>query len=149
MALVEHLTSADVLLAPQVNSKWELIDLMVERLVSSGSLDASMEGAAKSALVEREKSVSTGMEHGIAVPHAALDDLHCLKVAMGLIPDGLEFQTVDGKPAEIVILVLVPKQEKVLHLSTLTEVARRLGSAEFRTRLLAVENGEEAVACWS
>ena len=104
MALVEHLTSADVLLAPQVNSKWELIDLMVERLVSSGSLDASMEGAAKSALVEREKSVSTGMEHGIAVPHAALDDLHCLKVAMGLIPDGLEFQTVDGKPAEIVIL---------------------------------------------
>ena len=149
MALVEHLTSADVLLAPQVSSKWELIDLMVERLVSSGSLDASMEGAAKTALVEREKSVSTGMEHGIAVPHAALDDLHCLKVAMGLIPAGLEFQSVDGKPAEIVILLLVPKQEKVLHLSTLTEVARRLGSAEFRVRLLAVKNGEEAVACWS
>ena len=122
---------------------------MVERLVSSGSLDASMEGAAKTALVEREKSVSTGMEHGIAVPHAALDDLQCLKVAMGLIPDGLEFQTVDGKPAEIVILLLVPKQEKVLHLSTLTEVARRLGSADFRARLLRVKTGEEAVACWS
>lgn len=149
MALVEHLTSADVLLAPQVSNKWELIDLMVERFVSSGSLDASMEGAAKTALVEREKSVSTGMEHGIAVPHAALDDLECLKVAMGLLPGGLEFQSVDGKPAQIVILLLVPKQEKVLHLSTLTEVARRLGSAEFRDRLLASKSGEEAVACWS
>ena len=149
MALVEHLTAADVLLAPKVAHKWELIDRMVECMVASGSLDAGMEEAAKAALVEREKSVSTGMEHGIAVPHAALDDLDCLKVAMGLIPAGLEFQSVDGKPAQIVILLLVPKKEKVLHLATLTEVARRLGSADFRARLLAVQDGEAAVACWS
>lgn len=148
MALVEHLTAADVLLAPKVAHKWELIDLMVERMVASGTLSADMESAAKAALVERENSVSTGMEHGIAVPHAALDDLDCLKVAMGLIPSGLEFQSVDGKPAEIVILLLVPKKEKVLHLSTLTEVARRLGSAEFRGRLLACVDGESAVSCW-
>lgn len=149
MALVEHLTAADVLLAPKVAHKWELIDLMVERMVASGTLSADTESAAKAALVEREKSVSTGMEHGIAVPHAALDELECLKVAMGLIPKGLEFQSVDGRPAEIVILLLVPKKEKVLHLSTLTEVARRLGSADFRARLLACADGESAVACWA
>ncbi|MCH2102163.1 MAG: PTS sugar transporter subunit IIA, partial [Planctomycetes bacterium] len=115
---------------------------------ASGTLDADTESAAKAALVERENSVSTGMEHGIAVPHAALDDLDCLKVAMSLIPDGLEFQSVDGKPAQIVILLLVPKKEKVLHLSTLTEIARRLGSTEFRDRLLACADGESAVAYW-
>lgn len=149
MALVEHLSARDVLLAPQVADKWELIDRMVEHLVAVGSLDKALESAAKAALVEREKSVSTGMEHGIAVPHAALDELDCLKVAMGLLPDGLEFASVDGKPARIVILLLVPKKEKVLHLATLTEIARRLGGAEFRNRLLASSSGEEAVGQWA
>lgn len=148
MSLVEHLAADDVLLAPKVASKWELIDLLVERMVASGSLRADTEQAAKAALVERENSVSTGMEHGIAVPHAALEDLDCLKVAMGLLPDGLEFESVDRKPAKIVVLLLVPKKEKVLHLKTLTEVARRLGAAEFRTRLLASKSGDEVVDCW-
>lgn len=148
MALVEHLSADDVLLAPQIASKWDLLDVMVERMVASGTLEQGMESAAKKALVEREKSVSTGMEHGIAVPHAALDELDCLKVAMGLIPAGLEFESVDGRPAQIIILLLVPKKEKVLHLSTLTEVARRLGSSDFRARLLACTDGNAAVACW-
>jgi len=121
---------------------------MVEHLVAAGTLDSDLEEAAKRALVEREKSVSTGMEHGIAVPHAALDELDCLKVAMGLIPGGLEFESVDGKPAQIVMLLLVPKKEKVLHLSTLTEIARRLGEASFRQRLLASEHAADAHACW-
>jgi mannitol/fructose-specific phosphotransferase system IIA component (Ntr-type) len=147
--LAEHLSESSVLLAPNVADKWNLMDQMVDHLVSSNTLSKELEGPAKAALNERERSVSTGMEQGIAVPHASLEELDCLKVAMALIPSGLEFESVDGKPAEIVICLLVPKAEKLLHLSTLTEIARRLGQASFRAKLLACRNPQDAVACWA
>jgi mannitol/fructose-specific phosphotransferase system IIA component (Ntr-type) len=137
------------LLAPNAADKWKLMDLMVDHLVGSGTLSKELEGPAKAALVERERSVSTGMEQGIAVPHAALDELDCLKVAMALVPGGMEFESVDGKPAQIIMCLLVPKAEKLLHLSTLTEIARRLGQPAFRSNLLACKNTEDAVACWA
>ncbi len=125
------------------------MDQMVDHLVASHTLSKELEGPAKAALVERERSVSTGMEQGIAVPHASLEELDCLKVAMALVPGGLEFESVDGKPAQIILCLLVPKTEKLLHLSTLTEIARRLGEASFRSKLLACKNAEDAVACWA
>ncbi len=149
MPLSEHLSVSSVLLAPKVANKWELMDQMVEHLVAEGTLSKELEQPAKAALVERERSVSTGMEQGIAVPHASLDELDCLKVAMALVPPGLEFESVDGKPAQIIMCLLVPKAEKLLHLSTLTEIARRLGEASFRNKLLACNNPDEAVACWA
>lgn len=125
------------------------MDQMVDHLVKKGTLSKELEGPAKAALVERERSVSTGMEQGIAVPHASLEELDCLKVAMALIPQGLEFESVDGKPAQIIMCLLVPKAEKLLHLSTLTEIARRLGEAKFRTNLLACKSADDAIACWA
>jgi mannitol/fructose-specific phosphotransferase system IIA component (Ntr-type) len=146
--LVDHLQASCVLLDPKVSNKWELLDQMVDHLVDSGALGKDQSVAAKTALVDRERSVSTGMEHGIAVPHAALDQLECLKVAMALVPTGLEFQSVDGRPAQIIMLLLVPKSEKLLHLSILTEIARRLGVATFREQLLACTSTESATEIW-
>lgn len=125
------------------------MDQMIDHLVAKGTLSKELEGPAKAALVERERSVSTGMEQGIAVPHASLDELDCLKVAMALVPNGLEFESVDGKPAKIIMCLLVPKTEKLLHLSTLTEIARRLGQASFRKELLACKSPDDVVACWA
>jgi mannitol/fructose-specific phosphotransferase system IIA component (Ntr-type) len=147
--LVDHLQASNVLLDPKVSNKWDLLDQMVDHMVESGALAKDLSAAAKTALVDRERSVSTGMEQGIAVPHAALDQLECLKVAMALVPAGLEFQSVDGKPAQIVLLLLVPKSEKLLHLSILTEIARRLGVATFREQLLACNSSESATGLWS
>lgn len=149
MPIADHLSASTVLLVPQAANKWELLDRMVDHLVASGALSKELESSAKTALVERERSVSTGMEQGIAVPHAALEELDCLKVAMALIPGGMDFESVDGKPAQIIMLILVPKTEKLLHLSTLTEIARRLGKTAFRDQLLAAKSPEAAFACWA
>ncbi len=149
MALFEHLQSAAVVLAPRVQDKWQLIDHLVETLVAAGELSEDLHEAAQKALVAREQSVSTGMEHGIAVPHAAMEELDCLKVAMAVLPQGVEFQSVDGKAAHIIVMLLVPKSEKLLHLTTLTEIARRLSEASFRERLVAAGSADEVVACWA
>ncbi len=149
MALADYLRPETVLLAPQADDKWQLIRQMVDGLVGAGHLDAARREEAVAALDARERSVSTGMEQGIAVPHAALDELDGVRAAMAVIPDGLDFQSLDQLPAKIVVMLLVPKKEKLLHVRTLTEVARRLGDGAFRQQILGCGSGEELIGLWA
>lgn len=149
MSLADHLHPAAVLIAPPAQDKWRLIEMLVEALVAAGRLPAARRGEAVEALFARERCVSTGLEDGIAVPHAALDDLPSMQVALALLPDGLDFAAQDGRPTQVVVGVLVPRKEKLLHLQTLAEVARRLGDPGFRAELLRCEDGRAAVALWA
>lgn len=149
MSLADHLHPAAVLLAPTARDKWHLIEMLVEAWIAAGRLPASRRAEAVDALFARERCVSTGLEEGIAVPHAALDDLEGMLVALALLPDGLDFEAQDGKPAQIVVAVLVPRREKLLHLQTLAEIARRLGDPAFRAALLQCTDGRAAVALWA
>lgn len=143
-----HLHRDAVLMSPSVEDKWALLDLFVDHLVNHGRLPEDQKQAAKDALLAREKSVSTGMEQGIAVPHATLDGLTELIAGIAIFPEGLDFQSLDGSPANIVVFLLVPSAEKLAHVRTLTEIARRLGDPVFRFRLLALEKAEQVVAAW-
>jgi mannitol/fructose-specific phosphotransferase system IIA component (Ntr-type) len=149
MALSAHLHPNSILLAPQADSKWDLINQMVDCLIGGGQLEPHFEAAALKNLKAREESVSTGMEQGIAVPHAAMDDLEHLVAAMALLPEGLDFQSLDGNPAQIVVLLLVPKTQKLQHVQTLTEIARRLADPTFRTQLLGLSSRAEVVQAWA
>lgn len=149
MPLADHLHPAAVLIAPPTRDKWHLIEMLAEAMVAAGRLPAARLQDAVEALYARERCVSTGLEDGIAIPHAALEDLSGMVVALALLPDGLAFDAQDGKPIHVAVAVLVPRHEKLLHLQTLAEVARRLGDSEFRSELLSCSDGREAVALWS
>ncbi|TAH38524.1 MAG: PTS sugar transporter subunit IIA [Planctomycetota bacterium] len=149
MSLAAHLDSGAVLLRSTAGDKWELLAQLVQALVRCGRIPASQAAAALAAVEARERSVSTGMEQGIAVPHAALDGLERVAAALALLPQGLDFQSLDGQPARIVVLLLVPRHEKLAHVRTLTEVARRLSDPVFRRRLLEAPDAAAAVELWS
>ena len=143
-----HFRPSSVLLAPKVKDKWELLHAMVEAASQSWEMSADLTAESHRCLVAREQSVSTGMEAGIAVPHAAVAGLPQMILGMAVIPEGLEFESLDGQPATVVVMILVPKSEKLAHLQTLTEVARRLSGRDFRQQLLQASSGEEVVALW-
>ena len=149
MSVAEHLHPAAVLLRPEAEDKWQLLRRMCEALVKAHVLPAELLDRAVEALIERERSVSTGMEQGIAVPHAALDGLPGMVVGMALIPGGIDFEALDGQPTQVVVLILVPKAEKLMHLQTLSEVARRLADPRFKEALLKAEDGAHALALWA
>lgn len=148
MSLGEFLDPRAVLLRPVAADKWELIARMIEALGACGRLPAARVAEARAAVAARERSVSTGMEQGIAVPHAALEGLERVAAALAVLPDGLDFQSLDGQPARIVVLLLVPRHERLTHVRVLTEVARRLGDADFRAAILRARSGAEVVQLW-
>ncbi len=144
-----HFRPATVLLSPQVNDKWALLDAMVEAAAEAWEFSPDLAAESRRCLVAREESVSTGMEAGIAVPHAAVAGLPKMIIGMAILPQGLEFESLDGQPSTVVVMILVPKSEKLAHLQTLTEVARRLSGRVFRQSLLDAQTGEQVVELWS
>ena len=148
MRLSELFPVEDVLTAFAPADKWDAIRKLIEHLVARGRLAADVAGGIVEAVFVRERSMSTGMEHGIAIPHAAVDGVQSVVACMGILPEGagLAFESIDGKPARIVVLLVIPRAQKLLHIRTLADIARVLGRDVVRE---ALTGAPDAAAAWS
>jgi mannitol/fructose-specific phosphotransferase system IIA component (Ntr-type) len=148
MRLQELIPPRHILLALEGADKWEVIDRMTAHLVAEGALPAARGAAYHEAVVQRERSMSTGMERGIAIPHAAVDGLERvvagLAVVRGATGEGVNFDSIDATPAWLVVLLLIPRPQKLLHIRTLADLARHLGNEEVRRALRGARTQADA-----
>jgi mannitol/fructose-specific phosphotransferase system IIA component (Ntr-type) len=143
---LSDLVTKDLVEVPlQAEDKWQAIATIARVPVRAGRYPESMVRTVEQALVVRERSMTTGMEHGIAIPHAAIDGIEDLVCVLGLNPAGIPFETLDGEPARIIIGLVIPRSKKLAHIKTLAEIAKLLSKAEVRERLLRCRDAESAV----
>jgi mannitol/fructose-specific phosphotransferase system IIA component (Ntr-type) len=146
MKLSELITSDLVEVPLRAADKWQALATIARIPVRAGRYPQSLVATVEQALVVRERSMTTGMEHGIAIPHAAIDGIDDLVAVLGLNPVGIPFETLDGEPARIVIGLVIPRSKKLAHIKTLAEIAKLLSRAEVRDRLLRCTDAAMAVA---
>ena len=146
MQLTKLFRAEDLLLDFGPGDKWEAITRMLDHLCEAGSIPADAAEAAREAVLARERSMSTGMEHGIAIPHGAVDGIEEIAACMGIIQSeaGLPFDSIDGGPARLVVVLVIPRDQKLLHIRTLADVARALGKESVRQALLSATSQGEA-----
>lgn len=145
MKLSELITDKLVEVPLKAADKWQALTTIAKIPVRAGCYPESMVETVEKALVLRERSMTTGMEHGIAIPHAAIDGIEDLVAVLGLNPTGIPFETLDGEPARIVIGLIIPRSKKLAHIKTLAEIAKLLSKADVRDRLLSCSTAAEAV----
>jgi mannitol/fructose-specific phosphotransferase system IIA component (Ntr-type) len=75
------------------------------------------------------------MEYGIALPHGSTDAVDDIIGALGISRRGLPFESLDGKPAHIVILLVLPKSKFQAHVRTLGGIAHLMSNASLRQAL--------------
>jgi Kef-type K+ transport system membrane component KefB/mannitol/fructose-specific phosphotransferase system IIA component (Ntr-type) len=97
---------------------------------------------AKKAVWEREEVAATGLGDDIAIPHAPVDGLKRPVLALGRSHDGIDFDAPDGKPARIVVLLLMPPRTYDLEVRILASLARVLNIPENRAKLLGASREE-------
>ena len=146
MRLADLFPVEDVIVPFEPGDKWDAIRKLVAHLVDRGRIARSEAPAIVDAVLARERSMSTGMEHGIAIPHAAVEGIDELVAVLALAPDGIPFEAVDRQPARILVGLVIPRHKKLLHIKTLAEVARLLARAEVRQRLLRCTDRGDVVA---
>jgi mannitol/fructose-specific phosphotransferase system IIA component (Ntr-type) len=135
--LSELITARDqVVLGVRANERWELIDELLSHLAACGRLPGERQAGARAAVRDRESTMSTGIGHGIGIPHAAVPGLTEPAALLAVSGHDVDFDALDGAPVRLVILIVFPEDQTEQHLDTLADVARVLGSAEIRAALL-------------
>ena len=141
MTDTQSLIPADaVLLQSESRSKAAII---AEALDLLPSVDPDQ---AMAVIMEREKLGSTGIGHGIAIPHGRLPDLQTPLTALVRHDAGVDFDAIDGQPVHIIVLLLAPENEEKSHLELLASLARALQRESVRKAVMQARNADEVSA---
>ena len=87
------------------------------------------------ALIEREAAGSTGVGHGVAVPHARLEGLQRMRGIFVRLEQPVEFESVDDQPVDLLFALFAPKNAGAEHLRALARVSRIMRQGELREQL--------------
>ncbi len=145
MLLSELLRPEAVALGVRDVDKWQVIDHLTRLLVAAGRLSGAESSSVLEALIAREKSMSTGMENGVAIPHCSMEQVNDTLVSLGVSREGIDFESIDDKPARLILLLVTPKNKTKVHIRTLAEIAKLLNDADFRRQLVAAETPSEVL----
>jgi fructose-specific phosphotransferase system IIA component len=121
------------------------IEALAALMAREGRL-SDPEAYVKAVLAREEETGGTGMESGIAIPHAKSVGVTSPAIAFARSSRGLDFGAEDGTPADLVFLIAAPEGADELHVKMLSRLARRLVHDEFRTRLRQAATPDEVVA---
>jgi mannitol/fructose-specific phosphotransferase system IIA component (Ntr-type) len=102
--------------------------------------------AARKAVFEREKRMSTGMQNGVAIPHGKTDGVSEIVAVLGVSDQGVDFDALDGKASRIFVLTLSPASWTGQHLRFMADIGLCLENGERRAAILAAKSPEEVLA---
>lgn len=134
MNIRKAISKETVTLALQAREKSAIIEELVDLLVAAGKVTDRK--AVLKCVLEREKKMSTGMHHGLAIPHGKTDTVEGLVAAVGLIREGVDFDCMDKQPAKIFILTVSPANRAGPHIQFLAEISRVMNRADLRKAIL-------------
>lgn len=94
-------------------------------------------------LMEREHLASTAIGEDVAIPHGKLETVTRLVACVGRSRQGIDFDSLDGRPTHIFFVLVAPENSTGIHLKALARISRLFKDAELRTRLIAADGAAE------
>lgn len=144
MKMSDYLPQEHISVNLKNNSKFPVIEELLDLLTDTGKLldrDLALQD-----VLAREGYLSTGLENGIAIPHAKTDGIGELVISFGIKKEGLDFDSLDGKPAQLIFLVISPRDIAGPHIQSLAIISRALKDAATRKALLQASSASEVAA---
>jgi fructose-specific phosphotransferase system IIA component len=122
-------------------NKKAVISELIDLLDSNGLL--LDKAAALDAVMTRERTRSTGIGSGIALPHGKCKAVDKLVMGIGIADKPIDFASIDSKPVKIVILLVSPIDQTGPHIQALAKISRLMLDEPFKQKLEAVSSAEE------
>jgi PTS system nitrogen regulatory IIA component len=141
MNLKTVLTKDTINLHLKGSNKEEIINELLDVLVSANKIQDRT--SAYQAVMDREQKMSTGMKHGIAIPHGKSASVHDLIACIGISDNPIDFDSLDHEPCRIFIMTLSPLEKTGPHLQFLAEISLLFKSSEKRAEILASSSADD------
>ncbi len=143
MTLIEVLSGKSVIVGLKGQDKREILEELVD-VLEVGDKITHREKVLE-AVLQREEIMSTGIGHGIAIPHGKSEYVKELGGVLGIKSAGVEFDSLDGQPTFIFFLLVSPMDVSGPHIKALARISRLLKGEDFRRRLIACPDKETAI----
>ncbi len=145
--LKQFLSSSRIALNLQSNTKKDIIAELVSYLETDTNYTQHDIQQFLEDVYEREEAISTGLEHGVAIPHARSDAIDTLKIVIGIKKEGIDFKAFDGNPCSIFVLIASPLEGS--HLEVLTKITILLNNSDFRQQVLQATSKQQVLNLFS
>ncbi|MFH7820484.1 PTS fructose transporter subunit IIABC [Neobacillus thermocopriae] len=143
MKITELLSINTIQLHLEGNQKIEVVEQLVDMLYQAGKVTNREEF--KAAILKREEQSTTGIGDGIAIPHAKTKVVKEAAIAFGKSITGVDYQSLDGKPAHLFFMIAAPEGANNTHLEALARLSGLLMKAEVRYELLKATSPNEII----
>ncbi len=142
MRLTDILTPRRIKVPLTSDTKAGVIEELVDLLAADGTLNDR--DRMLQAVMEREKTRTTGIGEGLAIPHGKSSAAADLAMALGEAPDGVDFESVDGKPVTIVFLLVSPMDKTGPHIQALARLSKAMTDVELKESLEKADSPQKA-----
>ena len=129
----------------KAQDKWDAITQLVDLMVEAKEVKPEHRPDIIEVVFDRERSMSTGMERGIAIPHANSSLIDEVVGAIGISGSGIPFESLDGQPADLIVVLVIPKDKFQRHVRTLAGIARLFNHDEMTSALRNAGTAEEVM----
>ena len=145
MRITDLLSEKAITLQGKAKNKSEAIDELVDLMMENGNIKDKE--AYKKVVLKREEEGTTGIGEGIAIPHGKTDAVTKPGLAAMVIPEGVDFNSLDGSPAKLLFLIAAPNTKDNVHLDVLSRLSTLLMDTEFREALYKAKSPKEFLKC--
>ncbi len=139
--LADYLTPRRVVVDLHVSSKKRSLEEIASLLVRDNA--GLNKDTVFQTLVNREKLGSTGIGHGVALPHGRLNGIDEPITAVARLQHALDFDAIDQEPVSLIIGLLVPPEANQTHLNLLAQLAKLMADENFRNYINESSNADE------
>lgn len=143
MNIFSLLDTQTVLPDLEARDKAEILEKLVLSLkgkVSNGEIEKI-----RQAVFEREEIMSTGVGKGLAIPHGKSAGIQQTYAAFAILKEAVDYNAIDGKPVDMVFLLVGPQSSNSMHIKMLSRISRLMNKSNFRDRLRQCSTSEEII----
>jgi PTS system nitrogen regulatory IIA component len=142
MNLIDVLRSECIQSNASCTNRQEVLDTIARLAKESPLLANVAESTIRQALIDREELSTTGFGNGIAIPHCRLDGVENFVVGILSVPNGAEFDAMDGQPVRLFVFIVAPASSSNIHIKVLSAISQVLNVPEHVIEMVAAPTRE-------
>ena len=143
MKITNYISKKSVALNVHPSTKLEAIDMLIDLLMTAGAVKDKEH--VRRDILKREAQGSTGLANGLATPHAQNNSVKKAAISIITVPEGVEFDSVDDKPARLVILFAAPLKADAAALTEMGRMSVLLMDDDFKESLIKAKSVDEVL----
>ena len=141
MKITDLLDESSIILNLEASSKEDALNKVINLMNETGNLNNKEEYA--ELVFNREKEGTTGVGDGIAIPHGKGKSVKTANLVAAVVPNGVNFDSLDGEDVKLIFLIAAPEGNNNLHLEVLSTLSSLLMNKEFKEKLINSKSTKE------